>query len=202
MRDIQVSRPVLIALVGAILVGGFLFFKSQSSTEVAPPPAMPAAAAATDATGGSTAAVAAAKAAADVTGATGDTPTAAERRAERRKKLVAAAEAAGMPLTVYNALHEHKVVLIFFRNVKGQTDQHVNQAVDELKGIRGSKVLVIKEDINDKPKYNGIARVAEITQTPGIVMVYGVDGAMGDSWEGYIDSAALDARFGRLIEGN
>ena len=37
MRDIQLSRPVLIALVGAILVGGFLYFKSSQSSDVTAP---------------------------------------------------------------------------------------------------------------------------------------------------------------------
>ncbi len=194
MRDIQVSRPVLIALIGAIVVGGFLYFKSQSGEEVAPPPPVAAATAATGATGGSTAA-------AGASGATGETMSAAEKKAQKRKearaKLVRAAKEKGMPLDVYEALQDDKAVLIFFWNPNGQTDQHVNQAVNELKNARGSKLYVVKEKISNKSRYQGIAKVAEITQTPGIVMLYG---RAADAWQGYIDETALNSRLTQLLK--
>lgn len=193
MRDIQISRPVLIALVGAILVGGyFLFFKSSSSNEVAVAPPTSVQTAATGATGGSTGETGG-------TGASGPTMSASEVRAQKkkaaRKKLVAAAEEKGIPLNVYEPLQDGKTVMIFFWTEKGQDDQHVNQAVDEVKKHRGSDLVVIKETVDNKSRYDGIAKAAEITQTPGILIVYG---EKADTWQGYIDGDALNSRVTRL----
>lgn len=190
MRDTQISRPVLIALIGAILVGGFLFYKStQSSDEVPPPP--PSQPAATGATGGSTDAT-------GETGASGPTMTAAEKRAEARKQarkeLIAAAEAAGMPLNVYEPLQDGKVVMIFIWEPEAADDQKVNDSVNYVKSERND-VVVIREQIEKKSRYDGIAKVADITQTPGIVILYG---EKADTWQGYIDGDALNARITRL----
>lgn len=196
MRDIQISRPVLIALVGAILVGGFLYMKSSSSSDVAPPPPTSLASSATGATAGATGETGG-------TGASGETMSAAEKRAEKakeaRKQLVAAAEEKGIPLSVYEPLQDGKVVMIFFWTEKGQDDQHVNQAVDEVKKRRGSSMVVIKEPVENKSRYDGVAKAADITQTPGILMLYH---DLADTWQGYIDGEALDSRVSRLIENS
>lgn len=196
MRDIQISRPVLIALIGAIVVGGyFVFLKPSSSDELAVAPPTSVQTAATGSTGGSTAA-------AGVTGATGPTMSASEIRAQKkkeaRKALVAAAEEKGIPLTVYEPLQDGKTVMIFFWTKSGQDDQHVNQAVDEVKKRRGSELVVIKETVENKSRYDGIAKAADITQTPGVLIVYG---EKADTWQGYIDGEALNARVTR-ITGN
>jgi hypothetical protein len=190
MRDIQISRPVLIALVGAILVGGFLFFKSTSGDEVAvAPPTSVQTTAATGATGGSTGG----------TGASGPTMSASEIRAQKKKearaKLVAAAEEKGIPLNVYEPLQDGKTVMIFFWTEKGQDDQLVNQSVNEVKDYRGSDLVVIKETVDNKSRYDGLAKAAEITQTPGILIVYG---DKADTWQGFIDGDALNSRVTRL----
>lgn len=191
MRDIQLSRPVLIALVGAILLGGFLLLKPASDDAVPPPPTS-LAASATGATGGSTSATGG-------TGASGPTMSASEIREQKakeaRKKLIAAAEEKGYPLNVYKPWVDGKVVMIFFETKGGQDDQHVNQAVDEVKKHRGSEMVVIKEPVTNKSRYDGIAKAADITQTPGILIVYG---EKADTWQGYIDGDALNARVTRL----
>jgi hypothetical protein len=196
MRDIQASRPVLIALVGAILVGGFLFYKSQSGEEVAPPPPVAEQPAATGATGATTPET-------GPTGGTGETGkklTAKEKREkarkERRAKAIAAAKEKGMPLPVYEGLKAHKIVMIYFWNPNAKADQHVNDAVSEVKQDRGSKIVVIREKIENKSRYQGIAKVAEITQTPGIVTLYG---KAADAWQGYIDGVALNTRVDNVV---
>jgi hypothetical protein len=215
MRDIQISRPVLIALVGAVLVGGFLYYKSSSSSDDFAPPA-PATAAATGATGGSTGATGrdgkkAKKAAAasiagtkevpttTPTGASGPTMTvkelAQQKAREKRQKVIAAAEAAGMPLSVYEPLQKGKTVLIFFYEPKGRDDERVNDAVLNVEAYRGSSLVVKREKIENKSDYDGIAKAAEITQTPGIVILYHSN---ADNWQGYIDSSALNARIKRV----
>jgi hypothetical protein len=196
MSDIQISRPVLIALVGAILVGGFLYMKSSSGSETVPPPPTSLASSATGATGGSTGATGGSGA----TGESGKRKSVAEIREQKakaaRKQLVAAAEAKGYPLNVYEPLQDGKIVLIFFVTEKGQDDQHANQAVNEVKQLRGSSMVVIKEPVTNKSKYDGIAKAAEITQTPGILVVYG---DKADTWQGYIDGDALNSRVTRLV---
>lgn len=192
MRDIQISRPVLIALVGAILVGGFLFFKSSSSNEVAVAPPTSVQTSATGATGGSTGGTGG-------TGASGPTMSASEIRAQKKKearaKLVAEAEEKGIPLNVYEPLQDGKTVMIFFWTKKGQDDQLVNQSVNEVKKYRGSDLVVIKETVDNKSRYDGLAKAAEITQTPGILIVYG---DKADTWQGFIDGDALNSRVTRL----
>jgi hypothetical protein len=190
MRDIQISRPVLIALVGAILLGGFLVLKPGASEDVVPPPT--SVQTPTGATGGATAA-------AGATGASGPTMSTAEIRAakkkEARKELIAAAEEKGIPLRVFEPLQDGKAVMIFFWTEKGQDDQHVNQAVDEVKKHRGSDLVVIKEPVTNKSNYDAVAKAAEVTQTPGIIILYG---DKADTWQGYIDGDALNSRVTRL----
>lgn len=192
MRDIQISRPILIALVGAILVGGFLFFRPTSSNEVAVAPPTSVQTEATGATGGSTGGTGG-------TGASGPTMSASEIRAQKKKearaKLVAAAEEKGIPLNVYEPLQDGKTVMIFFWTQKGQDDQLVNQSVNEVKKIRGSDLVVIKETVDNKSRYDGLANAADITQTPGILIAYG---DKADTWQGFIDGAALNGRVTRL----
>lgn len=188
MRDVQISKPVLIALIGAILVGGYLFYSStKGGGEVVPP--TPAPTGQTGATGGT-----------GKTGATGPTETAAERRArlkkERIKKLKELAVAAGMPYEVFIAKREGKEVVIFFWEEEGKDDIRVNKALKELEKRR-SKLVVFRDSISNKSKYDGIAQAGQITQTPGIVMVYR---SKADNWMGYIDVDTLDAKIQALHE--
>jgi hypothetical protein len=201
MRDIQISRPVLIALVGAVLLGGFLFFKPSSDDGAVAPPPTSVQTAATGATAGSTSKTGKTgkPGPSGATGASGPTMSASEiaaaKRAAARKKLIAAAEAAGIPLSVYEPLQQGKSVIIFFWEPSAQDDQHVDEAVNEVKQRRGKSIVVIKEKIANKSRYDGIAKVADITQTPGLVILYG---ASADTWQGYIDGDSLNTRVTRL----
>lgn len=194
MSDIQLSRPVLIALVGAILLGGFVVFRGGSGEELPPPAPVPAASA-TGATGATE--IAGATAATGATGSTAESVEAKRRRIkrERRAKLVADAKAAGMPTPVYSALQDDKIVMIFFWEPNAKDDERVNDSVKNLEKLRGGSMVVFREEIANKSKYDGIAQAADLSQTPGIVILYKEE---ADTAQGYIDSAALNTKITRL----
>lgn len=203
MSDIQLSRPVVIALVGAILLGGFVLLRGGSGEELPPPNPAPAASA-TGATGSTdTSGATAAAGSTSATGATGKTSSTKESVAEKRRriakerraKLVADAKAAGMPTPVYSALQDDKIVMIFFWEPNAKDDQRVDDSINNLQKYRGSSMVVFREEIANKSKYDGIAQAAELTQTPGIVILYKDE---ADTAQGYIDSAALNTKITRL----
>lgn len=202
MSDIQLSRPVVIALVGAILFGGFVLLRGGD--EELPPPTPATAASATGTTGATeTPGATAATGSTGASGASGETSgkkesAAAERRRiarERRAKLVADAKAAGMPTPVYSAIQDDKIVMIFFWEPNAKDDERVNDSIKNLQKYRGSSLVVFREEIANKSKYDGIAQAAELTQTPGIVILYKDE---ADTAQGYIDSAALNTKITRL----
>ncbi|MBI5311399.1 MAG: hypothetical protein HZB14_10305 [Actinobacteria bacterium] len=197
MRDIEISRPIQIALIGAILLGGYLLYNaSQGGEEVVPPtPAPTSATGATGATGasGSTGATGG-------SGATGPTETSAERRArlkkERIAKLKEQAKEAGIPYDVFIARKQGKEVVIFFWEPDGKDDARVNAALKEL-DKRRKKLVIFRDEISNKSNYDGIAQAAEVTQTPGLVIVYH---DKADVWQGYIDADTLNERIERLVD--
>lgn len=197
MSDIQISKPVLIALIGAIVIGGFVLMRGGSGEELPPPP--PAAATAPT---GATGATAASTKSAGATGATGtveDKESLAEKRRriarERRQKLAEEAKASGMPTPVYSALQDDKIVLIFFWEPDGKDDERTNDAVLNIQDYRGSSIKVIREPIANKSKYDGIAQAAELTQTPSMVILYKDEATTA---QGYMDAAAINAKITRL----
>lgn len=195
MKDTQVSRPVVIALAAAVLLGAYLLFFKGSGEEVIPPAVTPTpTTAATGSTAGATAGTTAA------TGATGSELSAAERkqqqREERRRKRMEEAREKGIPFPVYDAMKDGKIVVIFFNNPKDSASQKVNSAVKQVYSQWGSgRMKVVRDDIKNVSRYAGIAKAAEITQTPGLVILYKDE---ADTWMGYIDTAALNSRIERL----
>lgn len=192
MGDIQLSRPVIIALVGAILVGGFMLFQnSQSGEEVIPPsqPAPPGSTSATGATGeGATGKTGA-------TGKAGDRLTREERRARLRAKRLAKwraeAKEKGIPFSVYRELRQGRTVLIFFWEPEGKDDQRVNDAVKRVVARledSGADTILIREQLKNKSRYDGLALAATITQTPAVLMLYR---DKADVHQGYIDADTL-----------
>jgi hypothetical protein len=183
MRDIQISRPVLLALLAAVLVGGYLYYNStkNSGVIVTPTPAPTGATGATGHTGR--------------TGATGPTESPAAIRKRRLAALRAKAVAAGIPLPVYMARRAGKVIIIFFWEPAGKDDQRVNAAVNVISKAGKKKIVVFRDRIGNKSAYDGIAQAANITQTPGLVLVYR---KKADFWQGYIDPGTLVEKLARL----
>ena len=178
----EVPKPLLLALVAVAIGAGAYFFLGKSSEEVPPPPPVTAATGATGSTGAS--------------GPTGNEKTAAELRAERRKKLVEAANVAGVPVDVFVARKRGKKVLIFFWEPKGEVDQETNASVKGVKSGDG-KVVVFREKIANKTRYDGIAEAAKVTGTPAIVVLYR-DRAL--LIEGYVSRIALEEQIAQLVK--
>lgn len=219
MRDIQISKPVLIALVGAILIGGFMVLRPGQSDEIiSSTPISAGATSATSATGptggakkmskkakAKAKAAAAAAIAAGATGTTGATggsgatgeveKTAAQLKAERRKKLVEAAEAAGIPVAVFEARRAGKEVIIFFWEPDGKDDERTNDAVLNVEDYRKGHTVVFRDQISNASAYDGIAQAGQLTQTPSMVILY-KDKA--DTAQGYYDAAAINQKITRL----
>ena len=195
MSDIQVSKPVLIALVGVILIGGFMLLRGGGGDDFAdaPAPAPAPAATATGATGATDGG------ATGATGKAGEKISVAEKRAkqraEERKQLIEEAKAAGMPTPVYSALQDGKAVLVFFWEPDARDDQRVDDSVNYVKKLRGNDLLVVRESIENRSRYDGIADAADVTQTPGIIVLYGRE---ADTAQGYIDGDALNLKITRL----
>ncbi|HEV7917935.1 MAG TPA: hypothetical protein VGO97_00015 [Solirubrobacterales bacterium] len=195
MGDIQISKPVLIALVAAVLAGGFLLYNNSQTESIPPSPPLGPLGGATGTTGPS-----GATNRAGATGQTGPTgPSRAEKRAaaakKRRAALRAKAKAAGIPLDVYLARRAGKVIIIFFWEPKGKDDMRVNDAVNSVAASRGN-VKVFRERIRYKSRYDGIAQAAQVTQTPAVVLLYR---NKADIFQGYIDKDTLNEKVARLI---
>ena len=58
-------------------------------------------------------------------------------------------------------------------------------------------MVIFRDQISNKSAYDGIAQAAEVTQTPGLVLVYR---DKADSWMGYIDVDTLNERMVRLVD--
>ncbi|MGH2906605.1 MAG: hypothetical protein ACRDKI_07525 [Solirubrobacterales bacterium] len=212
MRDIQISKPVLLALVAAILVGGFMVMRAGQSDEVVTPTATPTPAptAATGATGSTKkhkgkkhkTAVAVAPTGATgasggtgATGASGSTGNHKMTKAERKAALKEAAKAAGMPVAVFEAKKAGKEVIVFFWEPKAKDDQRTNDAVLNVEKYRGSHLVVFRDKISNASNYDGIAQAGQLTQTPSMVIIYK---NKGDTAQGYYDAAAINQKIQRL----
>lgn len=219
MRDIQISKPVLIALVAAILIGGFMVLRGGQSDEIVAqtPTSAPGATSATSSTGPTGSAkkhkkskkkttVVVVKPKGGPTGGTGATggsgatgvvvkKTKAQLNAEQKKKIKEAAAEAGMPVAVYEAKKAGKEVIVFFWEPKGKDDERTNDAVLNVKKYRKGHLVVFKDKISNASKYDGIAQAGQLTQTPSMVILYK---NKADTAQGYYDSAAINQKIVRL----
>ena len=151
-----VPRPVLLAIVGAVLVGGlFVFSRRGSESTPAPPapsqtsqPSSPAA----------------------------DTPqAAAEQNAPQQDGAAPSpdkgeAGGRGLPSPVARALDAKKTVVVLFWNRGGIDDRSVKNAVDRLPR-RGGKTAVFTDKVANLSNYTRITAAASVNQTPALVIV-------------------------------
>jgi hypothetical protein len=187
----EVPKPLLLVLVAVALGAGAFFVLGRGGGGEAPPPPPPTTQATgpTGQTGGDGQTT--------QTGPTGgDKPEEPEITAqERRQKLIDAANKAGMPLDVYLAIKRGKKVLIFFWEPNGKVDQRVDDSIKAVKA-GDKKVVVFRDKISNRSRYDGIAEAATITGTPGIVIIYR-DSA--GSIVGYVEAGALRERIAQIV---
>ena len=167
MRDIEISRPVLIALIGAILMGGFLFYRStQSGEEVVPPTPAPTAAHGRDRAVGSDRRFRSHRADRD------------GRRTPRARPQGAHRQAQGPGRRGRHSLRRlHRTqgrqrgrdLLLGARRQRRHPRQQRAQRTREAAHRSWS---IFRDEISNKSAYDGIAQAAEVTQTPGLVLVY------------------------------
>ena len=180
-----VSRPIVLALVGAVLVAALYLVtmpgrgSSDDSAESTPPPAAEAAKPSKPAAKPKSQAEAAATPAKASEEATSP---AARARAEQERKLAAA----GVPLDLLRALAKKRTVVLFFRQRGSADDEATAQAVASVRGSRG--VTVFSEPISRLAKYRAIVDAAGVSQAPAVVVI-GRKGAR--LVEGFVDRETL-----------
>ena len=175
------SRPVLFALVGAILAMAAFF--ATSSARQAPAPA--AAPAAQGPKPDVKKAVPAKPAVEPKKSDAAATP--AKPAVKKAPAKPAAPKVKGVPPSVARALAKKRVVVLFFRQSGSADDRAVAKAVNGLKGRKG--VSVFSDNIARLARYRGAVSQLGIAQAPAVVIV----GSKGKAQvvEGFVDEGTL-----------
>jgi hypothetical protein len=197
----QISPPIRIVLVAAVALIGvwMLFLRPKTPT----PTAKPSAPATAPGVKGLTNDVAKAKAAAatqeasdaKVQSATGEESVAGTKSgaatpgAKGAAAKPAAGDTAGLPVRVQKALDHHKVLVIGFFNPKSADDRAVRRAVGKVDRWEG-QVVVQKASVNSVARYSKIARGADVTQSPTVVVVD--RNAKAERLVGFQDTRSID----------
>lgn len=164
------SRPVLLALVGAIVaVAGF--FATQGAREQAsvsdPVPEVPAA-----------------KPAPEPKAAAKPAP---EPATPVKSKPARAAAPAGLPAPVARAVRAKDVTVIFFRQAGGVDDAATARAVSAQRGRKG--VAVFSANIKHLNRYRAVVAGLGLSQAPAVVILG--KGRTARVLEGFIDPQTL-----------
>ena len=199
----QISPPIRIVLVAAVALIGvwMLFLRPKTPT----PSATPSTPATAPGVKGLTSDVAKAKAAAatqeasdaKVQSATGEQAAAGSKSAAKpgaAAKPAAAAKAAagdtaGLPVRVQKALDGHKVLVIGFFNPKSADDRAVRRAVAKVDRWEG-EVVIQAANVASVARYSKIARGADVTQSPTVVVVD--RNAKAERLVGFQDTRSID----------
>ncbi len=190
------SRPVLIAVAGAVLAVAAFLATSASRQEAAAPESNAAelAARAKKANAASKDPApakakktedAAAPAKPDVKKAV-DTPAKA-KAAKPKAAKPAVAKVVGVPPSVKRALDKKRVVILFFRQPGSADDAAVAGAVSAQRGRKG--VSVFTDSIARLARYRAVVGALGISQAPAVVIV----GRSGEAQviEGFVDKGSL-----------
>ena len=151
-----VPRPVLLAIVGVVLVGG-LFMFSRRGAEPGPATPAPSQTSQPSSPQADTPQAAAQQNAPQQNGAA---PTADKGEAGGR----------GLPSRVARALDAKKTVVILFWNKRGVEDRSVKSAVDRLPR-RGGRTAVFTDKIANVSDYTRVTAAATVNTTPALVIV-------------------------------
>ena len=186
-----VSRPFLIALLGAVLVAALFLAtigrgSADDSASSGPPPVeqttKPPKPASTAAAKPAAKAKSQAAAAASPTKATRGKPAAQEKAKAKDSQ----SGRAGLPLNVERALAKKRTVVLFFRQQGSADDDATARAVASLRGRRG--LAVFSAPISRLADYRAIADRVGVSQAPSVVIV-GRKGAR--LVEGFVDRETL-----------
>jgi hypothetical protein len=151
-----VPRPVLLAIVGAVLVGGLFVFSRRGgeSTPATPAPSQTS----------------------QPSSPAADTPQApAQQNAPQSNSAAPAPDKGeqggrGLPSRVAKALDAKKTVVILFWNKAGVEDRSVKGAIDRVPR-RGGKVAVFTDNVSNLSDYTRITAAASVNTTPALVIV-------------------------------
>ena len=184
-----VSRPVLLALVGAVLVVGVWFATSgsRSSGDSGSQPAAQPAAAPKKAE--AKAPVAKATAGAVKAEAKAPAEVAAGKPAALPAGERAAAAETGMPPRVSRALERGNTVVLFFFQPGASDDAATAAAVHGVRGMR--RVAVFTVPIGDVARYRAVVSGAGVSQAPAVVIATKKGATLV---EGYVDGKTLAQR--------
>jgi hypothetical protein len=171
-----ISRPILIALVAAV-VAVFGFYATQGSRNAADPAPE----------------VASAPTPAPAKPRTVKRADTATRDTVKGKRDVVAQAArskrgtpAGIPAQVQRAIGAHKLVVLFFYKLGSADDERTARGVATL---RGRNVAVFTSSVGRLAKYRGLVGDLGISQAPAVVIVK--PNRTARVIEGYIDPATL-----------
>ena len=197
------SRPVLLALVGAVVCGG-LFFATmgarQSADDSGLKPAAkpankpaakqspsPAKAKKQSAVATPTAAKKAqGKRRTPAAGTGGAAANARAAQAEARDAKPESAPSAGVPARVTSALARSHTVVLFFYQRGSADDDATAKAVDSLRGKK--RVDVLSAPISRLADFRGVTGDAGVSQAPAVVILHGDRARL---IEGFVDDATL-----------
>ena len=186
------SRPVLIALVGAILAVAAFLATSASRQQAAAPESNAAELAArakkADAALKDPAPAKAKKSEGAAAPAKPDVKKAVDKApAKAKAEKPAVAKVEGAPASVKRALDKKRVVILFFRQAGSADDAAVAGAVNAQRVRKG--VSVFTDNIRRLARYRAVVGTLGISQAPAVVIV----GRNGEAQvvEGYVDEGSL-----------
>ena len=173
------SRPVMLALIGAVLAAATFFATSAARQGAAAPAAEPAVNQSKPAVKKAAPAKPAPKK------AVAQTPAKPAKPAKP-----AAPKVTGVPAPVARALAKKHVVVLFFRQAGSADDRAVASAVNAQKGRKG--VSVFSDSIARLARYRAAVGQLGISQAPTVVIVGG--NGQAQLVEGFVDEGTLTQR--------